>query len=246
MLWNEAVSKVLGYFSIGCWLIVFAPQIYENYQRKSGEGISLLFLYIWILGDLFGLIGAVQQDLIVTALILYIYYFVADAILLAQIHYYSYVNKRAGRLDDNGEARALTTATAHVTVTTTYSSSSSSPSKAAVTKIALVIMGYVSALLFLGARIPQIVKNYRKKSCEGLSIGMFIFSILGNVSFTLSLLLYSLDNNYILANIPWIIGSTGTLFFDLGIFYQFYLYHGTEDEYESDCQSDIVQESARA
>ncbi|KAJ2405597.1 hypothetical protein GGF41_007050, partial [Coemansia sp. RSA 2531] len=87
------------------------------------------------------------------------------------------------------------------------------------------ILGYISALLFLGARIPQLAKNYRKQSCEGLSIGMFMFSILGNTAFTLSLLLHSLDNDYLLANIPWIIGSTGTLVFDLAIFYQFHLYH---------------------
>ncbi|KAJ1951235.1 putative vacuolar membrane transporter for cationic amino acids, partial [Linderina pennispora] len=94
MVWNQVVSKVLGYFSIGCWLVVFAPQIYENYKRKGGDGVSLLFLYIWILGDMFGLIGAFGQDLIITALILYIYYFLADAVLLAQIHYYNYANRR--------------------------------------------------------------------------------------------------------------------------------------------------------
>ncbi|KAJ2901491.1 putative vacuolar membrane transporter for cationic amino acids [Coemansia aciculifera] len=53
---------------------------------------------------------------------------------------------------------------------------------------------------------------------------MFIFSVLGNAAFTLSLLLHSLDNDYLLANVPWIIGSTGTLVFDLAIFYQFHLY----------------------
>ncbi|KAJ1939139.1 hypothetical protein EC988_007394, partial [Linderina pennispora] len=99
-------------------------------------------------------------------------------------------------------------------------------------------MGYISAVLFLGARIPQIIKNYRKKSCEGLSIGMFIFSILGNVSFTMSLMLYSLNSDYILANIPWILGSTGTLFFDLAIFLQFYWYHGTIEPCESTYASD--------
>ncbi|KAJ1988232.1 hypothetical protein EDC05_005432, partial [Coemansia umbellata] len=66
-------------------------------------------------------------------------------------------------------------------------------------------------MFFLGARIPQLIKNYQKKSCNGLSIGMFIFSILGNVAFTLSLLLHSLDSSYLLANVPWIVGSTGTL-----------------------------------
>lgn len=28
-------------------------------------------------------------------------------------------------------------------------------------------LGYLSALLYIGARIPQIIQNYRKKSCEG-------------------------------------------------------------------------------
>ncbi|KAJ2743418.1 putative vacuolar membrane transporter for cationic amino acids [Coemansia sp. BCRC 34301] len=263
LAWNELVSEVLGYFSIGCWLIVFAPQIYENYQRKSGDSISLSFLYIWILGDVFGLVGGIEQDLIVTALILYIYYFVADAVLLAQIHYYRYKSRRASYgLSQEEERQPLFIASSQsgtAEVAGTRLTASLLLPLAAVlllgstaaslvggcvrsrmllqmhplfrlasvpTKPQLVpqILGYISALLFLGARIPQLAKNYRKQSCEGLSIGMFIFSILGNVAFTLSLLLHSLDNDYLLANIPWIIGSTGTLVFDLAIFYQFYLY----------------------
>ncbi|KAJ2750404.1 putative vacuolar membrane transporter for cationic amino acids [Coemansia pectinata] len=264
MAWNELVSEALGYFSIGCWLIVFAPQIYENYQRKSGESISLSFLYIWILGDVFGLVGGIQQGLIVTALILYIYYFVADAVLLAQIHYYRYINRRAARglvLESEREPLFIASDQSEATeaASTRLSASLLLPLLAVLllgsttaslvggsiraktllqlhplarlasvpTKPQLVpqVLGYISALLFLGARIPQLAKNYRKQSCEGLSIGMFTFSILGNTAFTLSLLLHSLDNDYLLANIPWIIGSTGTLVFDLAIFYQFHLYH---------------------
>jgi hypothetical protein len=29
------------------------------------------------------------------------------------------------------------------------------------------VLGYFSAVCYLGARIPQILKNYRDKSCEG-------------------------------------------------------------------------------
>lgn len=29
------------------------------------------------------------------------------------------------------------------------------------------VLGYLSAVLYLGARIPQIYQNYRKQSCEG-------------------------------------------------------------------------------
>ncbi|KAJ2833710.1 putative vacuolar membrane transporter for cationic amino acids [Coemansia furcata] len=272
MAWNELVSEVLGYFSIGCWLIVFAPQIYENYQRKNGDSISLSFLYIWILGDVFGLVGGIQQGLIVTALILYIYYFVADAVLLTQIHYYRYVNRRGPARDAEREPLFIASDQSETTEPSARLSASlllpliailllGSTAASLVggsiraktllqlhplarlatvpTKPQLVpqILGYISALLFLGARIPQLAKNYRKQSCEGLSIGMFTFSILGNTAFTLSLLLHSLDNEYLLANIPWIIGSTGTLVFDLAIFYQFHLYHvgdtlviGADDE----------------
>lgn len=46
------------------------------------------------------------------------------------------------------------------------------------------ILGYISAVLYLGARIPQIVQNQRQKSVEGLSILFFMLSLLGNVSYT--------------------------------------------------------------
>ncbi|KAJ2481717.1 hypothetical protein EV174_003392, partial [Coemansia sp. RSA 2320] len=306
--------------------------IYENYQRKSGESVSLLFLYIWILGDVFGLIGGIGQDLIVTALILYVYYFVADAVLLAQIHYYNHINRRAANssLEAGCEREPLFIASGQSEVTSRglhgdrrdfghycscsgnlaqpnlkqqnsmvcvcgtagdvaaataeprQSGSSTRLATSLLLPLAAVallggtiaslyapeggksramtllrvhplsrlaqtptepqvvpqILGYISALLFLGARIPQLAKNYRKQSCEGLSIGMFIFSILGNMSFTLSLLLHSLDSNYLLANVPWIIGSTGTMFFDLAIFYQFYIYNASDLQSTSEAEDD--------
>jgi len=45
------------------------------------------------------------------------------------------------------------------------------------------ILGYASAAAYLGARIPQIVKNWREKSCEGLSLLFFLLSLLGNCTY---------------------------------------------------------------
>jgi hypothetical protein len=45
------------------------------------------------------------------------------------------------------------------------------------------ILGYASAVCYLGARIPQIVKNQRDKSCEGLSLLFFLLSLLGNMTY---------------------------------------------------------------
>lgn len=51
------------------------------------------------------------------------------------------------------------------------------------TPIGAEILGYLSAVLYLGARIPQIVKNQRERSCEGLSLLFFMLSLLGNLSY---------------------------------------------------------------
>jgi uncharacterized protein with PQ loop repeat len=45
------------------------------------------------------------------------------------------------------------------------------------------ILGYISAVCYLGARIPQIIKNQRERSCEGLSLLFFMLSLLGNATY---------------------------------------------------------------
>jgi solute carrier family 66 (lysosomal lysine-arginine transporter), member 1 len=47
------------------------------------------------------------------------------------------------------------------------------------------VLGYISAVCYLGARIPQIVKNHRDRSCEGLSLLFFILSVMGNLTYGL-------------------------------------------------------------
>lgn len=76
------------------------------------------------------------------------------------------------------------------------------------------ILGYLSAVLYLSARIPQIYRDYKLKSTEGLSLLFFMFSTLGNVTFAASIMFAMTDMEYFLLNLPWIIGSAGTIFFD--------------------------------
>lgn len=52
-------------------------------------------------------------------------------------------------------------------------------------QIVAQIFGWLSATLYVGSRLPQILKNWRKKSTEGLSWAMFAVAVLGNVFFTL-------------------------------------------------------------
>ena len=87
--WNsENISGIAGSISIACWVIVFVPQIYENFHRKSADGLSLMFVILWLAGDVFNLVGAMLQHLLSTMIILAAYYTLADIILLVQCFWY--------------------------------------------------------------------------------------------------------------------------------------------------------------
>ncbi|KAJ5831897.1 hypothetical protein N7474_000208 [Penicillium riverlandense] len=84
----EAVSGICGSISIACWVVVFSPQIIENFRRGSADGLSLLFLIVWLAGDVFNILGAVLQGVLPTMIILAVYYTLADIVLLGQCFYY--------------------------------------------------------------------------------------------------------------------------------------------------------------
>jgi solute carrier family 66 (lysosomal lysine-arginine transporter), member 1 len=134
-------------------------------------------------------------------------------------------------------------------------------------EIAGLTLGYISAVCYLwyaalsslsaslppliltclSARIPQIIKNYKEKSCEGTSIlthvatfsctsclvltfipGLallfFMLSLTGNLTYGTSLVAYSQERKYLLNALPFLLGSLGTIVEDCIIFVQFRLY----------------------
>jgi hypothetical protein len=54
-------------------IVVYTPQIIENYQLKSGEGLSTLFVYVWLAGDFANLSGAILAGLLPTIIIIALY-----------------------------------------------------------------------------------------------------------------------------------------------------------------------------
>ncbi|MCJ1290642.1 hypothetical protein MMC34_002184 [Xylographa carneopallida] len=84
----EVISGIAGSISIACWIVVFSPQIIENFRRGSADGLSLIFIVVWLLGDVFNILGAVLQGVLPTMTILAVYYTLADIVLLGQCFYY--------------------------------------------------------------------------------------------------------------------------------------------------------------
>ena len=66
--------------SIACWCIVYSPQFWENYILQSGEGLSIVFVIAWLVGDLTNLFGSLMANLLPSIVILAVY--VESAILI--------------------------------------------------------------------------------------------------------------------------------------------------------------------
>lgn len=102
------------------------------------------------------------------------------------------------------------------------------------------ILGYISAIFYLFARIPQIIKNYREKSCEGLSLLFFLLSLMGNATYGLSIFCHSLQRRYLLTNLPWLMGSLGTMIEDVIIFQQFKIYTSNRRDLKRDVPASVT------
>ncbi|EJF61077.1 PQ-loop-domain-containing protein [Dichomitus squalens] len=262
---NPELSNFLGWISIACWIVVYSPQIIENYQLQSGEGLSVGFVVTWLIGDLCNTSGAILAGLQPTIIILGVYYSVCDATLLAQIYYYRWKRTRRnapllitedsrqsalydesspllpgdGRSEEPSPVRpvwqdGLRYIAAMVFVFGVgvgawavdkyirYSTPPLDPQEEVV-EWRSQVLGWISAALFLGARVPQIVKNLSTR-CEGLSPFLFVYSISGNTTYVLSILAASLSMKHLVVNGPWIAGSALTVFLDVFVLYQFFEY----------------------
>lgn len=319
----QAISGITGSISIACWIIVFAPQIYENFKRKSSEGLSLLFIILWLAGDVFNVLGSVLQGVLPTMIILAVYYTLADIVLLWQCLVYGHGEKpdlihlspanpmsedvletvmsqgggehhchfhqqlqaeEEDEYEEDGSANGFIERDLEASET----SSCSTVTKMSQTQtvllntlmVALVILagvigwyisyikeaerqrrhpgiihkpeelifdplaqcfGWLCAVLYLGSRIPQIVLNYERKSCEGISFMFFLFACLGNLTYVISILAIDTSLNYLWVNSSWLAGSLGTLALDFTIFTQFFMYN---EDVDSDSESELPTEQS--
>ncbi|GAA5885497.1 hypothetical protein JCM6882_009644 [Rhodosporidiobolus microsporus] len=89
------------------------------------------------------------------------------------------------------------------------------------------INAWACAALYLTSRLPQLWQNFRRRSVEGLAITLFLFAFIGNTLYVLSILTNpqsSTSATYLIESTPYLLGSGGTLCFDLAIMAQSWLY----------------------
>jgi uncharacterized protein with PQ loop repeat len=275
-------SEALGYASMLCWLGAQFPQIVANYNNKSADGLSLPFLFNWLLGDLTNFIGCILTDQQPFQIYLSLYFCSVDLCLFFQYFYYRRFYpieeeviceddvlmaegdspwRNYHTFPDQGSgsrqrgtipmfaifffilhsASYLLSSSSGLNTSHTSIASSGEYNSATLLEILMSIIGISSlnkeqytlgrimawtcTVLYLTSRMPQIWKNFKRKSVEGLSIYMFIFAALGNLAYTLSIL-FNEDANedFYYRELPYILGASGTLTFDAVIYIQCWKY----------------------
>ena len=78
--------------------------------------------------------------------------------------------------------------------------------------------------LYLFSRLPQIYHNWKRHSCDGLAIAMFFCAMLGNITYASSILVKQTSHKELYAALPYLLGSLGTIGFDVIIFLQYKYY----------------------
>lgn len=93
-----------------------------------------------------------------------------------------------------------------------------------------IFLAWCCTFVYMSSRCPQIYKNYTRKSVEGINSLLFGAALLGNLTYTFSILtscefIYDdAKTDFFMRELPYILGSSGTVIFDFFYFYQKYIY----------------------
>ncbi|KAK9377494.1 PQ loop repeat-domain-containing protein [Lipomyces chichibuensis] len=93
------------------------------------------------------------------------------------------------------------------------------------------VFAWSCTTMYLTSRMPQIYTNFVRQSTSGLSVMLFIAAFCGNLLYTLSIVssAATLDGgeraDFLWEELPYLLGSAGTVGFDFTIFLQ-WIYYG--------------------
>ncbi|XP_074590186.1 vacuolar lysine transporter YPQ1-like [Curcuma longa] len=76
------------------------------------------------------------------------------------------------------------------------------------------LLGWMMAAIYVGGRLPQICLNIRRGNVQGLNPLMFIFALVGNITYVGSILVKSLAWSAIKPNLPWLVDAGGCAILD--------------------------------
>ena len=211
-----SLSQAFGLVSMGIWLVAQLPQMIKSQRNKKADDLSLDFLALWAAGDVCNfagclLIGATWAQTVIAG-----YFLLCDAVLLGQ--WWAFATKSGPGMSP--ASKMFWTATGSLSLLGLGACILQGLPGAAVGNY----LGWLSGVVYLASRVPQIWQNFKQREVEDLSIYLFILAVLGNVTYAASILAYSLEPAWIEKQAPFLLGSVGTLAFDAVLVYQILAY----------------------
>lgn len=259
------ISSANGVASFALSFVSLFPQIIETYKDKTVAGLSPLFLLAWVCGDLTSLVGAILTNQLAFQIVLALYFLLNDCFVCGQYYYYGILHdnqlatvghesKRSVQEDPNEQVRLNTRVPSSwqrflsifwiVGISNALPISQQDPSTPPPSTPLPspesplgTALSWAGASFYVGARVPQLIKNYKRKSTDGISPILFATTLLCNLTynfniFTSCAFLESQDKAAFIWNAaPFIVGSAGTVAFDLLYFYQHYVLYADDSHY---------------
>ncbi|XP_011025700.1 PREDICTED: probable vacuolar amino acid transporter YPQ3 isoform X2 [Populus euphratica] len=85
-------------------------------------------------------------------------------------------------------------------------------------------LGWLMAAIYMGGRIPQIWLNIKRGSVEGLNPLMFVFALVANLTYVLSIVVRTTEWDSIKPNMPWLLDAAVCVALDFFIILQYIYY----------------------
>ena len=221
---REIASFIIGICSSLVWFIAKIPQIKQNYKTKSVEGIAITLFILMFVGDIMNLLSIILTKGELSQYIVSSIFIVVDIILTIQILMYSSKNEKQEEssieeINENKEnipkilpLTALTQMVNAIDTKQIYKEN-----------LTGIIFSWISVLIYTSSRIEQLIKNFKNKSVKNLSI-WFSLGMLGNILYIISILIISVEKQYLYDKLSWILSAGMPLICDIIIFVQRYIY----------------------
>jgi uncharacterized protein with PQ loop repeat len=100
------------------------------------------------------------------------------------------------------------------------------------------VFGWIMASIYMGGRLPQIWLNIKRGTVEGLNPLMFVFALLGNMTYVGSILVRSLDWSQLKPNLAWLVDAGVCVLLDIFILCQFAYYFYMKDLKDKEAEND--------
>ncbi|NBP13817.1 PQ-loop repeat-containing protein [bacterium] len=205
----DNISYVFGTLSIIGYSVCYFPQIYTIVKARSSVGISVASILLWTQADVLSLIASILLGLNPTLIAISWYNFAIGIAMTIIIIVY----RQKVRTIEIVIAILVTLANliACIVLNAVW----------IVDEDSGLILGYITTIVYVLGRFPQIISNYKNKHTGEVSSAMYWCSIFANVCFIVVCLIDPLS---IHENMPWILSTLCSGMLDIVVIFQIRYY----------------------